>query len=181
MKRLAVIFIFILSIDILANDLISNQFPSVQPFGNLKKIVVNTGWGVNATRQARLIHDERKRLDDIFEPELLKFLKNDIDGLYWTGIFLSNESYLFENSPNNELALKLFDKGIELCLKESDDSVQKGRLTSLATYAAIISIKMGKSRKAHEFKSISEKYKKLFFGSFPILDDIELKLYNSIQ
>lgn len=150
------------------------------PFYELKKSLEVDGWGSNNTEKAKLFNIERSRLGKNFEKELLALIDNDINANYWAGVYLTDKYYLKENTPLNELALKIFRNAIYLCEKKPD---KESEIVAIGIVAAIVCARNSKMKEAKEFKiKVEELLKKdqSYGSSKPALDDDEWKIYDSI-
>ncbi len=127
-------------------------------------------------------NEDRKALGDNFESELWKYLGNDINRYYYTGLFLVTPKYLYGNTPQPELALKIWQKGIDLAKKKS--SLNDGaRRTSLLIVSAVLSEKVGKSDDAKKFKAEAYSYVTANpeAGTYDLkLTDYDLCIYRNI-
>lgn len=77
------------------------------PFAAFTKEVKGTShrWAGEKHSLSKMFDDERRRLDDRFETELLKWLGDDPEKHYWVSSFIESDSYLHGNKRLPELSL----------------------------------------------------------------------------
>ena len=92
-----------------------------QPFSSLERAVnAGGGFGGDKSKLSALFDAERRRLGDKFEPELLKWLGQDVERHYWVSYFLEADSYLHGNKRLPHLSLLIKEQGLSLVRNKSD-------------------------------------------------------------
>lgn len=144
-----------------------------KPFNNLNTALKNEGSFFVGFKEvlSEAFNEDRKTLADNFESELWKYLGNDIDRHYYFGLFLVTPKYLYGNTPQPELALKIWQRGIELTKKKSSLN-DAARRTSLLIVSAVLAEKIGKSDDAKKFKAEADAY----IAAKPEAGNYDLKL-----
>ncbi|MDK1032493.1 MAG: hypothetical protein QGD94_10835 [Planctomycetia bacterium] len=149
----------------------------------LEKVKKQRGhWGWENRKLSHLFNEERKRLADNFEKELLKFIDKDIDRHYWASAFLTTQEYLHGSTPRPYLALAILEQGLVLCSDLSDIEV-KADVVSLSVCAAVLSEKLGFHALAVSHKGAAKKMlteNPVLAGASPAMGKEELKIYESI-
>jgi hypothetical protein len=124
-----------------------------QSFEVFDKAVKDQQGGFNGNKEnlSRIFNEERHRLHDSFEPELLKYLDRDVEKHYWIGYFLSWKGYLHGSPPLPELVFRIRRKGFEL-LAGQEDNESLGRKITFLRHLAIDSYLLGKKDLAIQYK-----------------------------
>ena len=113
------------------------------------------GWAGDKSRLSTVFDAERKRLENRFESELLKWLGNDPERHYWISFFLESESYLHSNKPLPHLSLLVKQQGLAL-VQGKDDEESRGYVVRFSITAAIVSDQLGFSTLARFYKNEAE-------------------------
>jgi TonB family protein len=153
------------------------------PFAELdNQLKSQGGWGRDNHRLAELFNIGRKRLGDRFEPELMKYLGQDLEKHYWISSFLEAPSYLQGATPLPHLSLLIKQQALAILEgKEDEDSLSK--IVSLSVTAAVLSEQLGLRELAASHKFRAERLiqkKPDLVGSFPAMDGEEHKIYESL-
>ena len=139
-------------------------------------------WAGDHRILSRLLQEERKRLGARFEPELLKFLGDDIMKHRKIAVYLSTSEYLHGAKPLPHLALLILHQGIDLCKRKGDIESQ-GHLVSFGVNAAILSEGMGFRHLAVSHKNTVESLisaKPILVGGWPAMPETDRKVYEQI-
>jgi len=153
-----------------------------EAFFELKQLLAQDGdWFFHREDKARLIYEERSRLEKHFEKELRMLLDDDIEAHYYAALFLSADDYLQGRQPAKKLALSLFERGIKLIRKSRDKSI-KGDEIKFSVFAALLSQDLGQEKKAARFKRNAEKLLKTgqYKGYFPAMSRDDLERYKAL-
>lgn len=155
-----------------------------QPFEVFDKAVKTekAGFSGNKENLSKAFNQERIRLGKNFESELWKYLENDIEKHYWIGFFLQSKSYLHGNEPLPELALKVWQNGLEL-LKDKQNEESLGDKFKMLILSSVLAEKLGKSDLAVAYKKECEKITDSGFNTkiyFPALREFERCIYQNI-
>lgn len=155
-----------------------------QPFVVFDKAVKTekAGFSGNKENLSKAFNQERIRLGENFESELWKYLENDIEKHYRIGSFLQSKSYLHGNQALPELALKIWQNGLEL-LKDKQDEESLGDKFKMLILSSVLAEKLGKSDLAVDYKKESEKITDSGFNTkiyFPALREFERCIYQNI-
>lgn len=159
-------------------------FAQIRPFDSFEKAVTEQRGGFNGNKEnlSIIFNQERIRLGEDFEAELWKYLGEDVEKHYWSGVFLQSKSYLHENTPLPELALKVWQNALAL-LGDKQDTESFGDRFKISVMSAILSKKLGNDILAKKFKMQSENITALGFDTqtyFPAIRDFEKCLYYAI-
>src|ERR1043165_8073977 len=100
---------------------------------------------------SRIFNEERKRLGDQVETDLIKYLGNDTDRYYWSAIFLIEPDYLHGSEPLPKLAMRILDDGLKL-LKNKTDEESVGTSLSFNVIAAVVAKNLGLTERAALYK-----------------------------
>ena len=131
---------------------------------------------------SRIFNEERKRLGDQVETDLIKYLGNDTDRYYWSAIFLIEPDCLHGSEPLPKLAMRILDDGLKL-LKNKTDEESVGTSLSFNVIAAVVAKNLGLTERAALYKSEAElrlSSKGEWGGFFPALGEDDRKIYDSI-
>lgn len=141
-------------------------FAQSQSFEILDKAVKAQSYGFNGNQEklAAIFNQERIRLGENFEPELWKYLGEDVEKYYWISFFLVWKGYLQGNKPLPELAFKIRQSGVEL-IGNTADKENLGRKITFLRDMAVASYLSGKHH-------LAVKYKKQAALIFKKYDDI---------
>lgn len=140
------------------------------------------GWIIDRTANAKIFNQIRNQLGNNFEAEVLKFVGNNIDRHYNVAMFLESSYYLENNRRLPELALLIYQEGIEL-IHESDNQQDKPQEVSFRVLAAILSYKTGLESLASSHKAAAERLIKKggdYEAEFPAISRSERIMYDSI-
>lgn len=151
-------YLAVISVVLLSAVVLHAQQPDEAPFAAFTKAVKGTShsWAGEKGRLAKMFDDERRRLGDRFETELLKWLGDDPENHYWVSLFIEADSYLHGNKPLPELSLLIKQQGLALVQGKSDDQSQ-GYVIGLSITAAILSDELGLRSLASHYKSTAER------------------------
>lgn len=126
---------------------------------------------------------ERRRLGDKFEPELLKWLGQDVQRHYWVSFFLESDDYLHGNKRLPHLSLLVKEQGLSL-VRNKDDEESQGYVVSLSITAATLSAELGFWSLATSYKDEAEtllKKSRDFNAFVPAMYEADRRLYDSIK
>jgi TonB family protein len=141
------------------------------------------GWAGNKERLSGFFNQERKRLGDRFEQEVLKYISGDVERHYWISAFLESRSYLHGNAPLPHLALLIKQQGIAM-LEGKKDEESLGVTLGLSVGAAVLARKLGLNELAISYKNFAEnllvKHETLS-GYFPAMYEEEQGLYRQLE
>jgi len=122
-KALALVYLIILTVSA-ATTTFGQQLAS-SPFAELdNQLKSQGGWGRDNQRLAELFNIGRKRLGDRFEPELMKYLGQDLEKHYWISSFLEAPTYLQGAPPLPHLSLLIKQQALALLEGKEDDPPQ---------------------------------------------------------
>jgi TonB family protein len=155
-----------------------------QPFKNFDKAVKKekAGFSGNKENLSTVFNQERIRLGENFETELLKYLGNDVEKHYWIGTFLESESYLHGSKPLPDLALKVWQNAHAL-IGEKTDEKSLGVKFKISVLSSILAMKVEKYDLAVSFKKDAEQITNSGFNTgiyFPGLSVYERCLYQNV-
>ena len=153
-----------------------------KPFSELLNLVGKKGsWTFNRKENAHALYKERIRLGDKFKYEVIKFINENIDRHYNIAMFLSDQYYLGNEKPMNELALLIYHQGLSI-IKKSNNEMDKANEIAFRVFASILSYRMNLISLAIHHKSITQKLLKTnkFPGTFPAIDKKERQIYKMI-
>lgn len=158
---------------------------TIPPFAVLDRQVRRQkgGWAGWKPPLATLFNAERARLGTDFQTELLKYVDNDFDKLYWVSVFLTDREYLEGNEPLPQLSLYLKHRALTL-IGGRTDRESLGYAVRLRVGAAVLSETLGLHPLAAVYKSEAERMiseNAELRQSFPDLTPDERKLYDSIR
>ena len=140
------------------------------------------GWGRDNQHLAELFNIGRKRLGDRFEPELMKYLGQDLEKHYWISSFLEAPTYLQGAPPLPHLSLLIKQQALAL-LEGKEDEESLSNIVRLSVTAAVLSEQLGLREQATSHKAKAERLiqkKPELGGSFPAMYEEEHKLYKSL-
>jgi TonB family protein len=154
------------------------------PFAELDRRVKaeQGGWMGDRDRLSGYFNDERKRLGSRFEPELMKYIRGDVEKHYWISFFLEDSSYLHGNTPLPQLALLVKEEGLSLARKGADED-SRGYVIGLSVTAAVLAQQLGLTELAAAHKGEAERLLATIEDAgvyFPAISDEERRLYRSI-
>jgi hypothetical protein len=177
LKFLTILFLFTLGT-------VWGQTTASKPFARLDELVKQEkgGWAGSKQPFAKEFNAERQRLGSKFEPELLKYLGNDIEKYYWISSFLEAESYLQGNKPLPYLSLVIKQQGLVLCLGK-DTRENRHYTVGLCVTGAVLCAQLGLQELAKSYKTTAETLLKKddeLKASFPAMYEWEQKLYDKI-
>jgi TonB family protein len=159
------------------------QQPASSPFAELdNQIEKQHGWGLDKQRLAALFNIGRKRLGDRFEPELMKYLGQDLEKHYWISLFLEDHTYLQGATPLLHLSLLIQQQALAL-LEGKEDLHSLSNVVSFSVTAAVLSEQLGLRELATSHKVKAERLilrNSVLAASFPAMYEDERKLYESI-
>jgi TonB family protein len=153
------------------------------PFAELdNQLKSQGGWGRDNHRLAELFNIGRKRLGDRFEPELMKYLGQDLEKHYWISSFLDAPTYLQGAPPLPHLSLLIKQQALAL-LEGKEDEESLSNMVRLSVTAAVLSEQLGLREQASSHKARAERLiqkKPELGGSFPAMYAEEQELYKSL-
>ena len=160
------------------------QQPDDAPFAVMDKLVKEKPmvWAGDKQRLSTIFDDERKRLGDQFEPELLKWLGNDPEKHYWVSAFIECEDYLHGNKRLPQLSLLIKQQGLAL-VQGKKDVQSRGYVVGLSITAAVLSEELGLGPLAVFYKSQAENLRARdseMGGYVPALSKEEWDRYDAI-
>ena len=160
------------------------QQPDDAPFAALDKRVKAAPmvWAGNKENLSKIFDDERRRLGDRFEPELLKWLGNDPEKHYWISAFVECEDYLHGNKRLPQLSLLIKQQGLAL-VHGKKDVQSRGYVLGLSITAAVLSDELGLGPLAVFYKSQAEELRAKdseMGGYVPALSKAEWDRYDNI-
>ena len=180
-KALALLYLVILSA--CSAPATFAQQPVSSPFAELdNQLKSQGGWGLDNQRLAELFNVGRKRLGDRFEPELMKYLGQDLEKHYWISAFLEAPTYLQGATPLPHLSLLIKQQAISL-LEGKEDNQSLSNTVRLSVTAAVLSEQLGLRELAVSYKVKAERLirkKEELGASFPAMVEEERKLYESL-
>jgi TonB family protein len=155
------------------------------PFAALDKTVKSAPmvWAGNKEHLSKIFDDERRRLGDQFEPELLRWLGADAEKHYWISAFVECEDYLHGNKRLPQLSLLIKQQGLAL-VHSKKDVQSRGYVLGLSITAAVLSDELGLGPLAVFYKSQAEDLKARdseMGGYVPALSKEEWDRYDSID
>ena len=165
--------------------IVQAQQPDDAPFAVMDKLVKEKPmvWAGDKQRLSTIFDDERKRLGDQFEPELLKWLGNDPEKHYWISAFIECEDYLHGNKRLPQLSLLIKQQGLSL-VQGKQDVQSRGYVVGLSITAAVLSEELGLGPLAVFYKSQAEDLRARdseMGGYVPALSEEEWKRYDGIK
>jgi len=140
-------------------------------------------WSGDKQSLARIFNDERRRLGNRFESELLKWLGNDPEKHYWISSFINWESYLQGNERLPQLSLLIKQQGLTL-VQNKDDDESRGYVIGLSMTAAILSDELGFRPLASFYKTQAEDLLRRdpsLRSYIPALSEAERRRYDEIR
>lgn len=165
--------------------LVNGHQAPTRPFSQFEKELQNErgGWAGNKERLSKHFDDERRRLGEAFEPELLKWLGSDLEKHYWVSSFVESESYLHGNKPLLHLSLLIQEQGLALG-RGREDEESLGYVVGLNVTAAILSSQLGFPGLARAHKFQAERLmlqNPNLSASFPALSEVDRRRYEGIE
>lgn len=139
-------------------------------------------WSGDKASLSKIFDDERRRLGQQFEMELLKWLGDDPEKHYWVSGFLDWESYLHGNKRLPELSLLIKQQGLMLVQGNNDDD-SKRYVIGLSITAAILSDELGFRPLAISYKTQAENLllsDPSLAGHIPAVSNAERRRYDEI-
>lgn len=109
-------------------------------------------WSGEKASLSRIFDEERRRLGNQFEKELLKWLASDPEKHYWISFFIESERYLHGNKRLPELSLLIKQQGLTLITRQDKDDDSKRLFIGLNFTAAILSDELGLEALARFYK-----------------------------
>lgn len=141
------------------------------------------GWAGDKSRLSTVFDEERRRLGEIFESELLKYIASDAERHYFISYFLAEPSYLHGSKPLPYLSLLIQQQGLSL-LRGKTDEKSMGRSVSFNIAAAITSQKLGFSSLAIAHKNDAERLmsaNSVLTAYAPIQSEDKWRIYNALK
>src|SRR5690349_20929264 len=131
--------IFLIGAILLSAVVLHAQQSDDAPFAALDRIVKSapTVWAGNKENLSKVFDDERKRLGEQFEPELLKWLGADLEKHYWISAFVECEDYLHGNKRLPKLSLLIKQQGLAL-VHGKKDVQSRGYVVGFSITAAVL-------------------------------------------
>ncbi len=169
---------------VLANTTVRAQAPSPAPFAKLEQQVraQQGGWNGDKSILSTLFDQERRRLGDRFESELLKYIAGDAEKHYWISAFLEEPDYLHGSKPVPHLSLLVMEEGLYL-LRDKSDQESLGLSLSLNVIAAVLSQKLGFKSFAISHKDAAERPLAAdsdWHAYFPAMSEADLRIYDAV-
>ena len=151
-------FAYMIAVVLVSAVVLHAQQPDDAPFAAFTTRVKGTSqrWAGEKHSLSKMFDDERRRLGDRFETELLKWLGDDPENHYWISLFIESDSYLHGNKRLPELSLLIKQQGLSLVQGKSDNQSQ-GYVIGLSITAAILSDDLGLRSLASHYKSTAER------------------------
>jgi len=140
-------------------------------------------WALNNRKVASAFNEDRIRLGDDFETQLMRYLGEDRKKHYWLANYLSSAYYLHGNTPRPHLALLIMQQGIAVCRRSKDIDARASEV-SLSVTAALLADELGFSPLARVYKTNAEtlmKEKPILVGAKPIMSEENHKRYDGIR
>jgi TonB family protein len=140
-------------------------------------------WAGNKENLSKIFDDERRRLGDAFERELMKWIADDPEKHYWISAFVECEDYLHGNKRLPELSLLIKQQGLTL-VQGKKDVRSRGYVLGLSITAAVLSDELGLGPLAVFYKSQAEDLRARdseMGGYVPALSEEEWKRYDNIK
>jgi hypothetical protein len=140
------------------------------------------GWAGDKGRLSGYFNEERKRLGGRFEPELMKYIRGDVERHYWISSFLESPSYLHGNTPLPHLSLLIKEQGLALA-RRGEDEESRGYAVRLGVTASVLAQQLGLTELAVSHKAEAERLLAADKGLsvyFPGMAEEERRLYRSI-
>jgi TonB family protein len=155
------------------------------PFAELDRQVKSEpgGWSGNKERLSSFFNEERKRLGNRFEEELLKYITGDVEKHYWISFFLESPSYLHGNKPLPHLSLLIKQQGLAL-LDGRKDEESRGRTVSMSVTAAVLAEQLGLHALAISYKDRTQRLlleDETLSAYFPGMSEGERDIYKRIR
>jgi TonB family protein len=161
------------------------QQPANSPFAEFdNQLKRQGGWGdyEKQKRLAELFNIGRKRLGDRFEPELMKYIGQDLERHIWIPLFLKDPDFLQGAPPLPQLSLRIQHQGIALLERKEDmDSLMS--VVTLSVRSAVLSAQLGQRKQAMSHKTRVERLllkDSTFAFGFPPMYEKEADLYESL-
>jgi Gram-negative bacterial TonB protein C-terminal len=178
-------FAYMIAVVLLFAVVLHAQQPDEAPFAAFTKEVMGTSqrWAGEKHSLSKMFDDERRRLGDRFETELLKWLGDDPEKHYWVSLFIESDSYLHGNKRLPELSLLLKQQGLSLVQDKSDDQ-SRGYVIGLSITAAILSDELGLRSLASHYKWTAERLlgsDPSLAGHIPAMSEAERRRYDDIK
>jgi Gram-negative bacterial TonB protein C-terminal len=186
MKRKVMLFTYLI---ILASGVFGQQ-PASSPFAELDdQLKRQDGWEHDQKRLAELFNIGRKRLGDRLEPELMKYIGQDLEKHRWIFVFLKDPDYLQGAPPLPHLSLRIQRQAVALLdgkialleRKKNMDSLTN--IVTLSVTAAVLCEQLELHNLAVSHKTRAEKLMQMdsiFELAFPAMYEKEADLYKSL-
>lgn len=160
------------------------QEQSPAPFAKLEQQVraQQGGWNGDKSILSPLFEQERRRLGDRFESELLKYIAGDAEKHYWISAFLEEPDYLHGSKPLPNLSLLVMEEGLDL-LRDKSDEESLGLSLSLNVLAAVLSQRLGFKSLAISHKTAADRLLAAdsdWHAYFPAISDEDLRIYDAV-
>ena len=154
------------------------------PFADLDKRVKSAPmvWAGDKQTLSKTFDDERRRLGDDFERELLKWIATDPEKHYWISAFVECEDYLHGNKRLPQLSLLIKQQGLALVYGKKDVQ-SRGYVLGFSITAAVLSDELGLGPSAIFYKSQAENLRARdpeMGGYVPALSKEEWDRYDNI-
>jgi len=161
------------------------QLPQDAPFAVIDQKVREAPlvWAGDKQPLSKMFDDERRRLGDDFERELLKWIANDPEKHYWISAFIECEDYLHGNKRLPKLSLLIKQQGLAL-VHGKKDVQSRGYVVGLSITAAVLSDELGLGLLAVLYKSQAEELRARdseMGGYVPALSKDEWDRYDNIN
>jgi TonB family protein len=177
-------FAYAIAVVLVSAIVLHAQQPDEAPFAAFtKEVGTSQRWAGEKHSLSKMFDDERKRLGDRFETELLKWLGDDPEKHYWVSSFIESDSYLHGNKRLPELSLLIKQQGLSLVQGKSDDQSQS-YVIGLSITAAILSDELGLRSLASHYKSTAERLlvsDPSLAGHIPAVSEADRRRYDDIK
>jgi TonB family protein len=169
----------------LALSCVRAQVKDDESFARLEREVraERAAWSGNKERLSGFFNQERKRLGNRFEQELLKYISRDAEKHYWISLFLTSSSYLHGNAPLPHLALLIKQQGIAMLVEKKDEE-SLGLTLGLSVTASVLAKQLRLHTLAISYKNKAEILlveHETLSGYFPAMYEEEQDLYRKLE
>lgn len=165
--------------------LTGNAQENAQPFARFEQAVKaeQDGFVGNKAKLSAIFNDERNRLGDKFETELIEYIGADVELHYWVSWFLIAPTYLHGNQPLPQLSLEIKRRALEM-LRDKTDRESLGDIVRLSVTAAILCDSLGLLDEALIHKQRAARLIAVDISlnaSFPAIDERERSRYETLE
>ena len=178
-------FAYMIAVVLVSAVVVHAQQPDEAPFAAFTKEIMGTShrWAGEKHSLSKMFDDERRRLGDRFETELLKWLGDDPEKHYWVSSFIESDDYLHGNKRLPELSLLIKQQALSLVQGKSDEQSQ-GYVIGLSITAAILSDELGLRSLASHYKWTAERLlgsDPSLAGHIPAMSEADRRRYDDIK